>query len=144
MAARTTEAAVKVLLGTNYDTARSPSLTSVMGMAMRLVDWLQSKDVDAELTADTLADIECNLAAHFYQDRDKGFQSKSTGGASATFQGQTGQGLASSNYGQTAMVMDLTGYLAQRNQDMVKGRQRMVVSWGGKTETEQLDYKERN
>jgi hypothetical protein len=71
---------------------------------------------------------------------DKAYQSKSTGGASGTFQGQTGMRLESTDYGQAAMILDVTGRLASRSQ----GRTRPTVAWGGKPPSEQTDYVDRD
>jgi hypothetical protein len=67
------------------------------------------------LSSAMLIQVELMLAAHFYSLRDQRYQSKSTGGASASFQGQAGEGLASTDYGRNALSLDVTGYLARIN-----------------------------
>jgi len=67
------------------------------------------------LSSDMLIQVELMLAAHFYSLRDQRYQSKSTGGASASFQGQAGEGLASTDYGRNALALDITGWLARIN-----------------------------
>ena len=63
-------------------------LTPFITQANVMVNWLHSKDTDAELDDDTLLEIEKQLAAHFYAvQRDPQYQSKSTSGASGSFQG---------------------------------------------------------
>ena len=67
------------------------------------------------LSLELLTEIELQLSAHFYSLRDQRYQSKSTGGASGSFQGQVGEGLASTDYGRNALALDVTGYLARIN-----------------------------
>lgn len=87
------------------------SLKPFIRTANILTDKVASQDVDGELGTDLLKEIELYLSAHFYGHRDQLFQSKSTDGASASFQGKTGMFLTSTQYGQTAMMLDVTGYL---------------------------------
>jgi len=86
-----------------------------------LVTWLVSVDTKNVLTSDLLTEIESYLAAHFYSHRDQLLQSKSTGAASGSFQGQTGMVLNSTQYGQTAMMLDVTGNLAKRSKEVEEG-----------------------
>ena len=67
------------------------------------------------LSDDMLEQIELMLGAHFYSLRDQRYQSKSTGRASASFQGQAGEGLASTDYGRNALALDITGWLSRIN-----------------------------
>jgi len=94
----------------------------------------------------TLAEsVECFLAAHFYAHADQLLQSKSTGGSSGSFQGQTGQVLSSTQYGQTAMLLDVTGLLAKRSKEAETGQKRVAgVSWLGLPPSEQTDYEDRD
>lgn len=74
---------------------------------------------------ETLTEIETYLAAHFYTFRDQQYASKQTGRASATFQGKTDMALDSSFYGQTAKLLDASGYLESL------GAETVSVLWGG-------------
>lgn len=116
--ARTTSSAVEGIIQVDS----SIDLSGFIDTATALVDWLESKDTDGELTATQLERIECFLAAHFYAHRDQLLQSKSTGKASGSFQGQTGMFLKSTQYGQTALLLDTTGYLADMNKTADSGQ----------------------
>jgi hypothetical protein len=116
MAARTTSNSVKALLLRQYDANAAPSLTPFIDTATVLVDRMVAEDADGLLTAAELELIERYLAAHFYLHSDQALMSKSTGGASGSFQGQTGIGLDGSQYGQTAKRLDVTGYLVRMDQ----------------------------
>jgi hypothetical protein len=97
-----------------------------------LTNWLASVDTSSELDEDTLISIELNLAAHFYSVlRDPRFQSKATGGASSSFQGATSFSLQASHYGQTAMLLDITGKLTKRNLEAQQGKRVASVTWLG-------------
>jgi hypothetical protein len=78
------------------------------------------------LSLELLTEIELQLSAHFYSLRDQRYQSKSTGGASGSFQGQVGEGLASTDYGRNALALDVTGYLARIN----RGVQQVQIQAG--------------
>ncbi len=67
------------------------------------------------LGPDLLTEIELQLAAHFYSLRDQKYSSKSTGGASGSFQGNVGEGLAGDIHGCNALALDITGWLARIN-----------------------------
>lgn len=86
-----------------------------------------------------LQEIERWLSAHFYVMSDQNFSSKSQGGVSASFQGQTGMALDASKYGQTAKVIDTTRTLAA----MSEGRIASAV-WTGLPVSEQTPYESRN
>lgn len=94
----------------------SLSISPFIATATALTDWLVSQDSNGELSKSLLVQIETYLAAHFYSHRDQLYQSKSHGGASGSFQGQSGMMLKSTQYGQTAIVLDVTGNLAKRDE----------------------------
>jgi hypothetical protein len=143
MATRTSAAAVRAILGDHYDP--KINLTPFIARATSLTDWLEGEDSDSELDATVLEQIECNLAAHFYTRADMIAQSRSTGGASGSFQGQTTMGLASTFYGQDAMTLDVTNALAGRNQEMISGsRSKVQMHWLGKPPSNQTDYVDRD
>lgn len=139
MAVRTTSAAVVDILGPHYDAVRTPSLTGFIATASSLVDKVSANDTAGKLSASDLEIIERWLSGHFYQQSDQMFTSRSTGKASGSFQGQTGMGLENSIYGQTAMSLDVTRYLAALNKGGIVGG-----AWLGKPLSEQLTYDERN
>ncbi|GIW60130.1 MAG: hypothetical protein KatS3mg087_1196 [Patescibacteria group bacterium] len=127
--ARTTPALVSEILGSHYD--GSSSLTSFIDTASAVVDQVESNDTKKKLTPAMLELIERWLAAHFYLHADQIASSESVGGASASYQGQTGFALMSTIYGQTAVVLDTTGYLSKLQQQSISGKRKVGVVWAG-------------
>jgi hypothetical protein len=137
MAWRTTEEQVREII----DTDVSLSIAPFIDQASALTDKVSAADTTGELGTDLLLMIEKNLAAHFYAFRDPQYTSKSTGGASGSFQGQTGLGLNATYWGQTAMLLDVTGYLTELN---MATRPKASLTWLGKPPSEQTDYEDRD
>ena len=137
MAWRTTEADVRTMVETDSAIDLSPFID----MASALTDRVAAKDTDAELSATMLVQIELLLAAHFYSLRDQRFQSKNTGRAGGSFQGQAGKGLESTDYGSNAIALDVTGYLAQLT---LAKRPKIGLTWLGRAPSEQTDYEDRD
>jgi len=118
------------------------NLLPFMRAANRLVTYIVTQDFDGLLSTALLKDVETFLAAHFAVcNRDKQYTSKSTGGASGSFQGQYGMRLESTDPGQTAMLLDVTGTLKRLNMPQ-SGR--VKVQWLGKPPSEQIDYVNRS
>lgn len=115
--------------GTNGPTI---PLKPFINQANILVNWLHAHDTDNELDDDALAAIETQLAAHFYAvQRDPQYQSKSTDGASGSFQGATGYSLQATHYGQNALLLDVTGLLTKRNLEAQQGKRVSKTTWLG-------------
>lgn len=113
--------------------------------AKSLTDHVETKDADSILGADALRQIETWLAAHFYAIRDQQYAEKSTEKASGTFQGKTDMYLSSTQWGQQAMILDVTGRLAKLNKEMTEGgKRRIQMHWLGKARSAQIDYDDRN
>lgn len=131
--ARTTPQAVQDLLGNEYDNANKPRLTPFVNTANAMVNWLESQDIAAEglLDVDQLELIECWLSAHYYQMTDPGYTTRSTGGASGGFQGQFTQGFKMTRFGQTALILDVTGLLAKRDKETEEGARRTTQVYAG-------------
>lgn len=130
MAQRTDPASVQAVMPYQWD--GTTSVQPFIDTASPMVDWLVGLDTDAVLNSTLQERIECYLAAHFYCCTDKAYQTKMTGRASGQFQGQTGQGLASTDFGQMAMRLDITGRLSQQDQDALLGRRRVAtIKWIG-------------
>lgn len=131
MALRTSEALVKGVIETDADIRLAPFIRT----ANALTNWLATADAadEALLGADLLLEIETYLAAHFYEhSRDPNYQSKSTGGASGSFTGQTAMVLMATRPGQIACLMDVSGKLAQRSKEAQEGlRNRAQAFWAG-------------
>ena len=68
---------------------------------------------DCGLSDDLLKEIETYLAAHFVTLRDRIVQREAADGVSFDYQGSTDAGLDSSQYGQTAQILDSCGKLSQ-------------------------------
>ena len=124
---RTTSEKVREIIATDS----SISLTPFIETASVLVEWLDGKDTSGDLSDDALEVIERYLAAHFYAHRDQLYESKKVGKSSGKFQGQTGMVLSSTQYGQTAMMLDVTGNLARRSKQVEEGSPSVGISWLG-------------
>lgn len=132
MPVRTSADAVKGVLLDNYDTEKAYSLDPFIATANVLTNRVAAKDTKAILAAADLEMIERYLSAHFYQHGDQGFAEREEGKARAKFHGQTGKGLESTQYGQTAINLDATGELAAIQAEMVSGKSRKAkVLWAG-------------
>lgn len=139
--ARTNSAAVIDILGRDYDSSNSPSLTGYIDSASLMIDNVVACATRKGKTQSTaeLELLERWVAACLYGMSDKPFSSKSTSGASGAFAGQTGQGLDANLYGQTAQNLDSSGCLRNIQKQQVAGG-----SWLGKPPSEQIDYENRD
>ena len=136
MAVRVTEPEVAALIETDSTLSLAPFIAT----ATALTDYVSSKDSNGLLTTALLLEIEKYLAAHFYEHRDSQYIEKKTGDASAVFQGEFGMRLDSSKWGQTALMLDVSGTLAALN----KNRSKAKGSWVGKKASEATDYADRD
>jgi len=76
------------------------TVTKLLGTTTDLSD-TQKKEIERWLSAHLIA---CT--------RERQAKAEKAGGASITYQGETGQGIKSTHYGQTAADLDTTGKLA--------------------------------
>jgi len=109
----------------NIDT--SVSLTEFIGIANRLVTAVCG---DSGYSAATLKDIETYIAAHLYAVKDRPASQEKVGEASVTYMGQSGMFLDSTQYGQTAKLLDYKGCLTEL------GKKTPSLKWLGTTYTE--------
>lgn len=109
------------LVGAIIELDSEISIDQFITTANVLTSWLSSQDTDSLLSTSLLSEIERYLAAHFYSHYDQLYSAKSTGQASAFYQGKTEMVLSSTMYGQTAMLLDVTGILAQRSKEAERG-----------------------
>jgi len=116
---RTSFEKVKAILGSHYDD--SLSLAAFIDTASALVSKLEAADTQSVLSAVDLELIERWLSAHFYAHADQIAQSRNVGRASVSYQGQTAMMFESTQYGQVALSLDATGYLAKRQQEAENG-----------------------
>ena len=107
MANRTDADAVVAVLDTDLS---SGTVTSFIDTANILVtEYLVGEGLSDAL----LLEIETYLAAHLVTLRDRRTATEGAGGVSFSYQGNFGMGLDSSQYGQTAQVLDSTGILSK-------------------------------
>jgi len=141
MANRTTSEAVRAILvsGKQYD--GSTNLDPFVLTANALTDQVNTEATARGVTisAALLERIECFLSAHFYAHADQLYAESRTEGASAVFQGSWGKGLESTQYGQTAMVLDYSGTLRAISQGVKIG-----LEWLGIPKSEQTEYEDRD
>lgn len=140
MTIRTTAPNVKDILGDHYD--GSTNLAPFIATASSIVNKLGTADTGGVHGVDDLELIERWLAAWAYEASDKMYQSKNTGRASASFQGQTGMIFNSNYYGQTALALDTTGYLMRLQQQSQNGPRVAGAAWLGTRYRD--DWSERN
>ena len=107
MAVRTTATSVKLIIDTSLT---DPEIEAFIGSASVLID---AALVDSGLGEDLLENIEMWLTAHMIAStRERQAKSESAGGASITYQGETGLGLNSTMYGQQVLMLDTSGSFA--------------------------------
>ncbi len=136
MALRATDATVRAAIETQASVETGPYIRT----ANVLTDKLSAKDTAGELNDALLAEIETYLAAHFYALFDQQYSRKKTGDASGEFQGKTDMRLDSTQWGQMALTLDVTGYLRGASE----GRHKVSLGWLGKPPSEQTLYRDRN
>lgn len=142
MAIRTTSSDVIALMtpGGDYDTVNLPSLTGFIATANAVVNRVATCATakGMALSTEELELIERWLSAHYYVMSDQNYTSKTTDGASASFQGKTDMGVKASKYGQTALDLDYSGCLAA-----ITTRAFASFSWLGKNPRDQIDVEDR-
>lgn len=141
MAVRTTSPLVQGVLIGDYGNGAdlTPFMLSASVTVDRVVLGATAKGIT--LSSTELELIERWLAAHYYAVSDRPYKSKSTAGASASFDGNTVMYLEATLYGQTAMRLDRSGVL-----DNIGGPVRKVAGgfWLGKKEGDAKSYDDRN
>lgn len=137
---RTSTANVALILGDHYLAGSSPDLQAFIDTANLVITRVNTCATAKGITlsTDELEMLERYLAAHYFSHADQMYQSKATNGASGSFQGQTGKGIESSQYGMTAIQLDPSGCLAA----ITKGN-RASVTWGGKPSNAQISAYDR-
>lgn len=133
MDVRTTPKAVQGVLGRNYDGATD--VTPFIHTAHSWTNKVAASARASELSDDDFELIERYLAAHAYGHHDQFFTSNSVGSqdrTAAEFQGKTAMYFEASQYGQTALTLDVTGTLATMQQEAQKGgRKTASIRWLG-------------
>lgn len=100
-----------------------------------VVEFCVDSGPDPAYSVERLELIERNLAAHFYETRDKRVQSEGAGSVSESkVSFQTKLYLDNSQYGQHAQMLDSNGGLAAWNQSLQSGnaaRRQAAMTWLG-------------
>lgn len=135
---RTTSLQVQAILGRNFTTGAD--LTGFIDAASIMIDQVVACAISKKrpLTDSQAEILERYLTAHYYGHADQFFTSKSTSGASGSFQGQFGKGLEGSQYGQTAMSLDPSGCLKALSMG-----NKIQLGWLGKNKCDQISITER-
>jgi len=107
--ARVTASEVKEILETQLD----DTIVDVFIIpANKLTDRVEAEDTESLLDATELKEIERWLAAHFTAIRDTRVSNEKAGSVSQGFQYKVDLNFNVTMYGQTALVLDVTGFLA--------------------------------
>ena len=123
--ARITDADVEELV----DVDASISLTPFINAANELVTECCT---DSDYTDTRLAMIEAWLAAHFYLIRDQAVAAEKAGPVGVNYQYKIGLQLAQTKHGQSAMMLDTAGNLAQLSKRIEEGESANIsISWMG-------------
>ena len=141
--ARANDADVRPIIDDDVSISMAPFIAA----ANALTDYVDSCDVDNDLSTVQLLQIEIWLSAHFYAHRDQQYASKITERAEAIFQvGRQGEGsLDTTQWGRTAMILDVTGCLARLNDEVKTGGKKKVgLTWLGKAPSDQISYRDRD
>ncbi len=142
MAIRTSETAVREIT----ETDSSIRLTEFNAAASALTDFVDTCDTGNVLSATQLRQIEMWLAAHFYAHRDQLLSEEKTADVAGVYQvGNPGEGsLDTTQYGRTAKLLDVTGCLANLDEQSKTGRRTASVTWLGKPVSAQIKYEDRD
>ncbi|SNZ18165.1 Protein of unknown function [Natronoarchaeum philippinense] len=85
-------------------------LQALIDAAGRMYDRrIEGKTVDAEARDDVVTQLAAHLVA---SGPERQVSSAGEGGGNVSFEGETGEGLSGTTYGQTAVLLDPTGSLA--------------------------------
>jgi hypothetical protein len=124
MSFRTTASAIRGIVEVDAEFIDA-SLVPFIESASAIVDDVLA---DQDLSDLRLELIERWLAAHFYVLRDPRRKSETVGPITQTLEmGKTGLHLQATQYGQTAMLLDSTGSLAQYNANLETPAHRLTV-----------------
>ncbi len=143
MATRTTERAVKQLLGSNYgadnlgnEPSLRPYIETAAAIVARVIICASRKKPVFVHTAVELELIERWLAAHFYTRMDPTYTSRTTASASGAF---TSPKDDTERYRQSAIEVDTSGCLKA-----ILYRLHASATWLGKPVSEQTPYRDRD
>ncbi len=138
---RTTIPQVQKLLKNDWnpDHDVSPYIETASNLADK-IQAFADENTNVFTDATTMELVERWLSAHFYMVMNQEYSSKRAEGGAASFQGKSGMYLTSTIYGQQAVVLDSTGYLAT----IAESPRKMArLVWQGKNPSEQIPYCQR-
>ena len=110
----------------------SYDLTSVIRTANVITNRVAANDTAGVLTSDDLTEIETYVAAHLYSLEDAQYIEKATEAASGVF--------IERDWLAVAKLIDVTGTLAA----MAQGLGTINITWLGKTQSEKIEWQDRN
>lgn len=135
MAVRTNSTNVRRCLARDYDQANLPDLTLDVRSASYVIDDVVAQAAEDGVTFASARALDCEtwLACWFYTARDPMYSSRSTLSASGSFL------RGKDEYLERAKALDPTGTL----ESFLRGNVARL-NWGGKTQSEQIDYVDRD
>ncbi len=126
------------------DIATSLEIAPMITAATALVDYVDSCDTDSVLSNALLKQIETYIAAHLIAQRDPQAREKWNDEAKDVYQGDFGMYFDSTHWGQTALLLDVSGCLNKLNEEAkIGGKKKAVLKWGGKQPINKLDFEDR-
>lgn len=126
--ARTTPTLVKGIIEVDASIDLAPFIAAANAMVTDIA-------VESGHSSERLQLIETWLAAHFYTVRDPRVTSEKAGTVGASYQSAVDLNLATSHYGQMAMVLDSSGLLRGES----RAKRRVGATWLGTKCNEPLD-----
>jgi len=136
---RTSAKAVEAILANNWDgsTSVTPYIQTASSVVDRVATCAAKKGYP--LSTSELELIERWLSGYYYCKNDPLYMSKSTAGASASFQRKVGDGFDANEFGQVAVNLDISGCLSA-----IGKRQFASLAWLGKPPSEQIPFDQRD
>jgi hypothetical protein len=129
MANRVTNAQVLAVMESGIG-IRDDTVTACVTAANALTDKVSAADSGGALSTALLVEIERWLAAHFTSIAYMQSQSEKTEMAAQTFFGKVDLNLNQTRYGQQAVILDITGFLAGLQRQAEKGSRFRISALG--------------
>ena len=127
-------------------TDAAPFIETANFLVTKLCEPATDEDGNLYHDATSLELVERWLAAHFYSIRDVRPDTQKADVVQKKVQYKVDLNLAQTQYGQQAMVIDISGELAKWNEDVTSGKAALTagVSWLGLPPSEQTEYDDRD
>lgn len=137
---RASESDVRAII----DTVSTLDIAPMLAAASAITDYVDTCDTDSVLNNALLKQIETYLTAHLVAQRDPQAKEKWNDEAKDVYQGDFGMHFDSTHWGQTALLLDVSGCLNRLNEEAkIGGKKQVAVLWGGKQPINKLDYEDR-